>query len=131
MLSHAVEGFVDLTDYGNDAVLSRYKINTFYLVTRFLISFFSSSEYNKSPIRINIYPTHSNERLVTANCARIKKSNILAENGILHETESVVVPATEDVQSIMKNHPQLTHFSKGNYNLNIGVSQGSILRLFL
>lgn len=24
VLSHAVEGFIDLTDYGNDAVLSRY-----------------------------------------------------------------------------------------------------------
>lgn len=71
------------------------------------------SEYNKSPIRINIYPTHGNERLLTVNCARIKKSNVLSENGILHETESVVVPATEDVQTIIKNHPQLTHFKNG------------------
>lgn len=83
--------------------------------------FFYSSEYNKSPIRISIYPTQSNERLVTANCARIKKSNILAENGILHETESVVVPATEDVQSIINNHPQLTHFKKGKLSNSIRI----------
>lgn len=78
-----------------------------------IIRFLYFSEYNKSPIRINVYPTHSNDRLVTANCARVKNSNVLSENGILHETDSVVVPATEDVQSIIKNHPQLTHFKKG------------------
>lgn len=77
------------------------------------------SEYNKSPIRINVYPTQSNDRLVTANCARVKNSNVLSENGILHETESVVVPATEDVQSIIKNHPQLTHFKKGKTNVTL------------
>lgn len=75
------------------------------------ISYFS--ENNKTPIRINIYPTQSNEKLVTVNCARIKKSNILASNGILHETESVVLSATEDVQSIINNHPQLTLFKNG------------------
>lgn len=60
-----------------------------------------------------MYPTHTHEKLVTANCARIKKPNILAENGILHETDAVVIPATEDVQAILKTHPQLSSFSKG------------------
>lgn len=54
---------------------------------------------------------------MTVNCARIKKSNILAKNGILHETESVMVPANEDVQSIINNHLQLTYFKNGK---NIG-----------
>lgn len=60
-----------------------------------------------------MYPTHTHEKLVTANCARIKKPNILAENGILHETDALVIPATEDVQTILKTHPQLSSFSKG------------------
>lgn len=77
------------------------------------------SEYNKTPIRINIYPTHTNEKLMTANCARIKNSNVLAQNGILHETEAVVVPANEDVLTILKNHPQLTHFKNGKFLLYV------------
>lgn len=53
---------------------------------------------------------------MTANCAKITNSNVLSEKGILHETDSVVVPALEDLQTIIKNHPQLTLFKNGKTN---------------
>ncbi|CAH1994625.1 unnamed protein product [Acanthoscelides obtectus] len=99
VLSHAVEGFVDLTEYSNDDVIY--------------------SDNNNSSIRINFYPTNRNEKLVTVNCARIKRPNIFASNGIVHVADGVVVPATEDIESIIKNHPRLTNLRKAIENSDI------------
>ncbi|CAH1235658.1 unnamed protein product [Diabrotica balteata] len=92
VLSHAVEGFVDLTDLANDDVIY--------------------SENNNSSIRVNIYPTNTRERLVTVNCARVKTPNVLAKNGIIHVTDGVVVPATQDIETIIKTHPRLTNLKE-------------------
>ncbi|CAG9825393.1 unnamed protein product [Phaedon cochleariae] len=92
VLSHTVEGFIDLTDFANDEVIN--------------------SEYRNSTIRINIYPTNGNEKLVTVNCARVKNPNILAQNGIVHVTDRVVLPATEDVETIIRTHPRLSNLRK-------------------
>lgn len=75
---------------------------------------FYSQDKEKSPIRINIYPTHTYEKMVTVNCARVKKGNVLADNGVVHVLDRVVLPATERIEDIIKNHPKLTSFRKGN-----------------
>ncbi|KAJ8955545.1 hypothetical protein NQ318_001375 [Aromia moschata] len=99
VLSHAVEGFIDIGDMINEQILG--------------------SENNNSTIRINIYPTQTQEKLITANCARIKKSNVLSNNGIIHTTEGIVAPATEDIETIIRNHPSLTNFRKAIENTDI------------
>nr|CAI5842344.1 unnamed protein product [Callosobruchus analis] len=99
VLSHAVEGFIDLTELSNDDVIY--------------------SDNNNSSIRINMYPTNRNEKLVTVNCARIKRPNIFASNGIVHVADGVVVPATEDIESIIKSHPRLTNLRKAIENSDI------------
>lgn len=99
VLSHAVNGFVDLTDLPDDKIIY--------------------SENSNSTIRINIYPTNTRERLLTANCARVKTPNVLASNGILHVTEGVVLPATEDVQTIINTHPRLTNLKQAIANTDI------------
>ncbi|XP_018571174.1 transforming growth factor-beta-induced protein ig-h3 [Anoplophora glabripennis] len=92
VLSHTIEGFIDLQDIGNEEILR--------------------SENNNSSIRFNMYPTQSDERLVTANCARIKTPNVLSKSGIVHMAEGVVIPATEDIESVIRQHPRLTSFRK-------------------
>jgi len=52
--------------------------------------------------------------MVTVNCARVKKGNVLADNGVVHVLDRVVLPATERIEDIIKNHPKLTSFRKGN-----------------
>ncbi|XP_060517854.1 transforming growth factor-beta-induced protein ig-h3 [Cylas formicarius] len=89
VLSHSSEGFIELTDLDNEQLLE-------------------SEDGQKSPIRINIYPTHSYEKMLTANCARVKKGNILADNGIVHILDRVVPPASEDLLKIIGSHPKLT-----------------------
>ncbi|KAJ8920689.1 hypothetical protein NQ315_004828, partial [Exocentrus adspersus] len=92
VLSHTLEGFVDLQDLTNEQLLK--------------------SENNNSTIRFNMYPTQSREKLVTANCARISKPNVLSKNGIVHVADGVVIPATEGIESIIRQHPKLTSFKK-------------------
>ncbi|KAJ8965812.1 hypothetical protein NQ314_003879, partial [Rhamnusium bicolor] len=99
VLSHAVEGFIDLTDLSNEEIIR--------------------SENNNSTIRINMYPTNTEEKLVTANCARIKKPNVLAENGIIHVVDGIVIPVTDDVETIIRQHPKLTSFKKALENTDI------------
>ncbi|XP_023015902.2 midline fasciclin [Leptinotarsa decemlineata] len=99
VLSHAVGGFIDLTDFGNDKVIN--------------------SEFNNNTIRINIYPTQTNQRLVTANCARVKTANVLATNGIIHVTDGVVVPAIDDIETVINQHPRLTNLKKALENSDI------------
>ncbi|RZC39086.1 transforming growth factor-beta-induced protein ig-h3 [Asbolus verrucosus] len=92
VLSHAVAGFVDLTDHANEDIIY--------------------SENKNSSIRINAYPTQNNEKMVTVNCARISKPNNLANNGIAHLIEGVAVPATHSIQDVIKEHKKLTNFRK-------------------
>lgn len=83
------------------------------------LSIVFSEDDHKSSIRINIYPTHNYEKMLTANCARVKKSNILADNGIVHIVDRVIPPALESVEDIIKNHPKLSSFAKVLENTNI------------
>ncbi|XP_063903324.1 transforming growth factor-beta-induced protein ig-h3 [Zophobas morio] len=89
VLSHAVAGFIDLTDYANEDIIY--------------------SENKNSSIRINTYPTQNYEKMVTVNCARITKPNNLASNGIAHLIEGVAVPATQSIQDIIKEHKKLSN----------------------
>lgn len=100
VLSHLTDGFVELGDLQNEAKLP-------------------SEDDKKSPIRINIYPTHTYEKMLTANCARVKKGNILADNGIVHILDKVVTPATDSIQQIIDNHPKLTTFKRVVGNTDI------------
>ncbi|KAL1494273.1 hypothetical protein ABEB36_009897 [Hypothenemus hampei] len=100
VLSHTVDGFLELADMENEQMLE-------------------SEGTQKSPIRINIYPTQGYERMTTANCARVKKSNILANNGIVHVVDRVMFPATERVEDIIRNHPKLSSFRKALENSDI------------
>ncbi|CAG9860298.1 unnamed protein product [Phyllotreta striolata] len=99
VLSHAVQGFLDLTEIDNDEVIY--------------------SENDNSSIRINIYPTSTRERLYTVNCARVKTPNVLAENGIIHVTDGIVVPVSQNVETVIKEHPKLRMFSKAISNTDI------------
>lgn len=56
--------------------------------------------------------------MLTANCARVKKGNVLAKNGIVHITDRVVVPATESIEDIIRTHPKLQNLRKGTQYLN-------------
>ncbi|XP_076270718.1 midline fasciclin [Rhynchophorus ferrugineus] len=93
VLRHMTDGFVELNDIQNEQKLA-------------------SEDDKKSPIRINIYPTHTYEKMLTINCARVKKSNILADNGVIHVLDKVVSSASESVLDIVNKHPQLTTFRK-------------------
>ncbi|ERL91857.1 hypothetical protein D910_09181 [Dendroctonus ponderosae] len=100
VLSHTVDGFVELADLENEATLE-------------------SEDNKKSTIRINVYPTHSYEKMLTANCARLRKGNILAENGIIHIVDRVITPASERIEEIVKNNPKLTSLAKALENSDI------------
>lgn len=86
-------GFVDLNDLSNEELIT--------------------TENDNKSIRINVYPTRSFEKMVTANCVRIKKSNNLAKNGIVHVLDGVMQPAVNSIPLIVEEHPKLTSFKKG------------------
>lgn len=67
------------------------------------------SENNNSSIRINVYPTNRNERMVTANCARVTKPDNLATNGIVHVVDGVVTPATQSIRELLEDSRKLTN----------------------
>lgn len=67
------------------------------------------SENNNSSIRINVYPTNRNERMVTANCARVTKPDNLATNGIVHVVDGVVTPATQSIRERLEDSKKLTN----------------------
>ncbi|XP_044266983.1 transforming growth factor-beta-induced protein ig-h3 [Tribolium madens] len=92
VLSHAVAGFVDLTDYSNEDIIY--------------------SENKNSSIRINTYPTQNHEKMVTVNCAKITKPNNLASNGIAYLIDGVATPATQSIEDIIKEHKKLSNFRK-------------------
>lgn len=96
VLNHMTEGFIDLNDVTNEQMLV--------------------SENNNSTIRMNIYPTHNFEKMITANCARVKKGNNLAENGIVHMLEGVITPAVQSIQEIIADTARLSHLKKGMNN---------------
>lgn len=67
----------------------------------------------ESSIRLNIYPTASGEKLVTANCAPVRKANVLASNGICHVIDAVMPPATNSILEIVENSNRLRMLRKG------------------
>lgn len=87
------KGFIDINDMTNEQILS--------------------SENNDGPIRINIYPTPNLERMITANCARVKKGNNLAQNGIVHVVDGVVAPAIQSIEEIVNDSGKLSSLKQG------------------
>ncbi|XP_050309672.1 transforming growth factor-beta-induced protein ig-h3 [Anthonomus grandis grandis] len=100
VLSHTTNGFVDLSEVENEEI-------------------FKSMDQVNSPIRINIYPTYSGDKMTTANCARLVKSNILTDNGIVHVVDRTVAPATESIENIIDSNPSLSSFKRVLENTDI------------
>lgn len=98
-LNHIVSGFVDISDLENEQLLN--------------------TENENKTIRINIYPTYNYDKMITANCARIKKSNNLAKNGIVHIVDKVIVPASQSIQQLIAESSSLTSLRKVFENTNL------------
>lgn len=92
ILNHMVKGFVDMNDISNEEVLY--------------------NENNNKTIRMNVYPTKNFGKMITANCARVKKGNNLAENGIVHVVDGVVAPALQSIQEIITESKKLTNLKR-------------------
>lgn len=75
-------------------------------------NFFYFSDYKDSSIRLNIYPTATSERLVTANCVPVQKPNNLAENGIVHVIDGVITPGQYSIKQIIDESKKLTMLRK-------------------
>ena len=97
VLSHIVDGFVDIEDVDNEQIL----INK-----------------HNSTIRLNVFPKiRSNRRedddeafryLYTANCVPIVKANKFAENGIVHKVDRVLTPINNNVMEIIRKRDDMT-----------------------
>jgi len=91
--NHFVAGFVDLHDATNEQLLASMNDNR--------------------TIRLNVYPTRRfNERLLTANCVRVKKTNNLASNGIVHVLDGVMRPAMYSIPLVVQEHPKLSYLRR-------------------
>ncbi|XP_064605989.1 LOW QUALITY PROTEIN: periostin-like [Liolophura sinensis] len=70
----------------------------------------------KSTVRINFYEYP--HKLITANCARLLKTDVLATNGVIHTVERVLSPVTNSLIGIISKNPELstlkTLLSKGD-----------------
>lgn len=95
VLNHIVRGFVDLGDIENEEILN--------------------SDYKNSTIRLNIYPTLNNDKLVTANCVPIRKPNNLAENGIVHVIDGVITPGQYSIKQIIEDSKKLNMMKKSKF----------------
>ncbi|XP_067677411.1 transforming growth factor-beta-induced protein ig-h3-like [Haliotis asinina] len=58
----------------------------------------------KSKIRINFY--EGPQRLMTANCVRVKSADIMATNGVVHKIQSLLQPVTGTIVDIVSKSPQ-------------------------
>lgn len=70
------------------------------------------SDYKNSTIRINSYPTTTSERLITANCIPVKSANNLAENGIVHVVDGVIMPGQYTIKKIIEESKKLNMLKK-------------------
>ncbi|KAF5277770.1 hypothetical protein FQR65_LT03750 [Abscondita terminalis] len=98
VLSHAVPGFVDLSEINNEDVMS--------------------TAYNTN-IRFNLYPTRGFNKMLTANCVPVRKGDNLATNGIVHVIDGVLHPIKDDILTILEEHPQLSNFRTVFKNSNL------------
>ncbi|XP_031358607.1 transforming growth factor-beta-induced protein ig-h3-like, partial [Photinus pyralis] len=98
VLNHAIPGFIDLSELNNEDLLS--------------------SAYD-SKIRFNFYPTRDYGKMLTANCVKVRKGDNLATNGIVHVVDGVLGPVTEDILSMIEEHPQLSTFRRVLKNSNL------------
>lgn len=97
LLSHIVDGFVDIEDVDNEQILT--------------------NKHN-STIRLNVFPKiRSNRRedddeafryLYTANCVPIVKANKFAQNGIVHKIQNVLTPVDSNVMEIIRKREDMT-----------------------
>lgn len=97
ILSHVIDGFVDIEDVDNEQIL----INK-----------------HNSTIRLNVFPKIRNNRRqdqedslpyhYTANCVPIVKANTFAENGIVHKVERVLTPINENIMEIIRKREDMT-----------------------
>ncbi|XP_071119590.1 transforming growth factor-beta-induced protein ig-h3-like [Haliotis cracherodii] len=58
----------------------------------------------KSKVRVNFY--EGPQRLMTANCVRVKTADIVATNGVVHKIESLLQPVTGTIVDIISKSPQ-------------------------
>lgn len=56
--------------------------------------------------------------MITANCARLRKGDNLATNGIVHVIEGVLNPVSQSVLEIIGEHPQLKSLNEGELHNN-------------
>ncbi|KAF2893756.1 hypothetical protein ILUMI_12419 [Ignelater luminosus] len=99
VLNHILPGFVDISELSNEDILY--------------------SENDNSTIRLNIYPTRNYGKMITANCARVRKGDNLATNGIVHVIEGVLNPVSQNVLEIIAEHPQLKNLNEALKNSDL------------
>ncbi|KAJ8305767.1 hypothetical protein KUTeg_016312 [Tegillarca granosa] len=61
----------------------------------------------KSKIRVNFYG--NSEKLMTANCKKVKSRDNIATNGVIHVVEGLLEPVTESLLEIVSKNPQLSY----------------------
>lgn len=61
----------------------------------------------KSKIRINFYG--NSEKLMTANCRKVKSRDNIATNGVIHVVEGLLEPVTKSILDIISKNPQLSY----------------------
>lgn len=94
MLAHAVNGSYHIEDVSNEQLLK--------------------TELADTNIRINIFPKAPSDRSgdhpyrYTANCAPLVKLNRVAEKGIVHVADRVLMPVRNNIMTIIRNRDDLT-----------------------
>lgn len=94
MLAHAVNGSYHIEDVSNEQLLK--------------------TELADTNIRINIFPRAPSDRTsdhpyrYTANCAPLVKLNRVAEKGIVHVADRVLMPVRNNIMTIIRNRDDLT-----------------------
>lgn len=94
MLAHAVNGSYHIEDVSNEQLLK--------------------TELADTNIRINIFPRAPSDRngdhpyRYTANCAPLVKLNRVAEKGIVHVADRVLMPVRNNIMTIIRNRDDLT-----------------------
>lgn len=94
ILAHAVNGSYHIEDVSNEQLLK--------------------TELADTSIRINIFPRAPSDRSgdhpyrYTANCAPLVKLNRVAEKGIVHVADRVLMPVRNNIMTIIRNRDDLT-----------------------
>ena len=91
ILNQMIDDWINIRDLENEQILQ--------------------TKYDNRTIRINIFPSPRNEApRYTANCAPITKTNQVAENGIVHVVERVLMPVTKSLWQIIVDRSDMAVF---------------------